>query len=70
MGKLGTSKLPGVVRVRTVEKEGEILSMCDERGWKVIVGIEQDEKEDLKDVEKLMRSHAAVAVVRTHELLI
>jgi len=54
MGQLGTSKRPAVVRVRTLARAQEILSVCDRRGWKVIVGIEPDQDEDVSDFECLM----------------
>ena len=55
MAKLGTHKRPAVVRVHSEELGKEIVDLCNDRGWQVIVGIEPDEPEDLSDVEKLMR---------------
>ena len=54
MTQLGTSKRPAVVRVQTQARAGEILSVCDRHGWKVIVGIEPDQDEDVSDVERLL----------------
>jgi len=56
VAKLGTDKRPAVVRVRTAEKAGEIVDFAQERGWKVIVGVEPDNFEDISDLEKLMRA--------------
>jgi len=50
MAKLGSEKRPAVVHVQTEVRAGEILSICEERGWKVIVGIEPDKPEDISDV--------------------
>ena len=60
MSKLGTSKHPAVVRVRTQARAEEVLSVCDLHGWKVIVGVEPDEDEDLSDVERLLHPPAPV----------
>ena len=54
MSKSGNDKRPAVVRVQTQARAGEILSLCDEHGWKVIVGIEPDKPEDISDVERLL----------------
>jgi SWIM/SEC-C metal-binding protein len=59
MPKLGTRKRPAVIRVRTEERAEEVLSICNEKGWQVIVGIEPDEVEDIADVEKLLNRAAA-----------
>lgn len=54
MGKLGTKSKHVIVKVQTQERAAEILSFCNERGWKAIVGIEPDEPEDISDVERLI----------------
>lgn len=54
MAKLGSKKRPAVVRVHTKEKAQEILDLCNEHGWQVIVGIENDKPEDITDVERLL----------------
>jgi SWIM/SEC-C metal-binding protein len=54
MTQLGTSKKPAVVRVQTQARAEEMLSICDRFGWKVIVGLEPDQDEDVSDVERLM----------------
>jgi SWIM/SEC-C metal-binding protein len=52
MAKLGTKEKPAVVKVTTQERAEEILSLCNERGWMVIIGF--DSYEDITDVEKLL----------------
>ena len=64
MAKLGTSKRPAVVRVQSLARGEEIVSLCDERGWKVIVGVEEDEPEDVSDVDRLLGGGAAPQTVR------
>src|SRR5258708_12681993 len=54
LAKIGTHKRPAVVRVRTFEKGEDIVALCNEHGWQVIVGIEEDEPEDISDVEWLL----------------
>lgn len=54
MAELGSKKRPAVIRVQSMEKAEEIIALCNERGWKVIVGIEPDKPEDLFDVERLL----------------
>ena len=56
MAKLGSDRRPAVVRVRSTEEAEDIVGLAQERGWKVIVGVEPDELEDLSDLHKLMNS--------------
>jgi len=58
MAKLGTSKRPAIVRVRTEERGEEIVSICNQHGWQVIAGVEPDKPEDISDVERLLTSPA------------
>lgn len=60
MAKLGTSKRPAVVRVQSFERAEEIVALCEDHGWQVIVGVEHDEPEDLSDIEKLLDSSSAM----------
>ena len=55
MAKLGSDKRPAVVRVRTMTKGEEIVAFCETHHWKVIVGIEPDQPEDLSDIDLLLR---------------
>nr|HID12387.1 hypothetical protein [Anaerolineae bacterium] len=55
MAKLGSSKRPAIARVKTMERAQEILMLCNEHGWQVIVGIEPDKPEDVSDVERLLK---------------
>jgi SWIM/SEC-C metal-binding protein len=68
LAKLGTHKRPAVVRVRAVEKAEAIVTLCNEHGWQVIVGVEEDEPEDISDVEWLLNrlSDAAKATGKPH----
>jgi len=52
--KLGSSSHPAVVRVQTPRRAEEILSICNRQDWKVIVGLEPDEPENIADVEMLL----------------
>lgn len=54
MAKLGTSKKPAVARVGTEARAQEILRICKENDWQVIVGIEPDEPENISDVKRLL----------------
>lgn len=54
MAKLGTHKRPAVVRVRSVKKAEAIVALCQEHGWQVIAGVEEDQPEDTSDVEWLL----------------
>jgi hypothetical protein len=53
MAKIGTSKKPAIARVGTEARGQEILRICNENGWQVIVGIEPDKPEDISDVNWL-----------------
>jgi SWIM/SEC-C metal-binding protein len=66
MGKLGSQSQPAVARVKSQKRADEILSICNRRGWKVIVGIEPNKPEDISDVERLLNPpEAAKAQVKT-----
>ncbi len=54
MGKLGSHKNPAVVRVQDPTRAQEILAICHENGWQVIIGIEPDKSEMISDLEKLL----------------
>lgn len=54
MSRLGSVKRPAVVNVQTSVRAKEILKICDEHGWKVIVGIEPNKPENISDVERLL----------------
>lgn len=54
MSRLGSVDRPAVVRVQTEEVGQEILAVCREQGWQVIVGIEPDKPEDLSDFHRLL----------------
>jgi hypothetical protein len=66
MAKLGTEKRPGVVRVGTVEKAEEIVAFCQARGWKVIVGVEPDQPQDMSDLDEIIRESEKAARVASH----
>ena len=50
-----------MVRVSSVEKVKAIVALCEEQGWQVIVGVEEDELEDTSDVEWLLGRVSDVA---------
>jgi SWIM/SEC-C metal-binding protein len=54
MAKLGDSKKPAVVRVANEERAREIYELCENNGWKVVIGIEPDKAEDISDVQRLL----------------
>src|SRR5271155_5321006 len=56
MAHLGTEKHPAIVRVQSAEYAEEIIGLAADRGWKVIVGVEPDNTEDLTDLNKLIRA--------------
>lgn len=68
MPKLGSSKHPASVRVQSLARAEEVVSLCDQHGWKVVVGVEPGELEDLSDLERLLSGDTsdpeAVSAVR------
>jgi SWIM/SEC-C metal-binding protein len=54
MSKLGSKQKPAVIRVKTQERANELLGICNENGWQVIIGVEPYKDEDISDVERLM----------------
>lgn len=59
MAELGTKNKPARVRVQTEEKALQIMALCNQKGWQVIVGIEPDKEENIRDVEKLLNGAAS-----------
>jgi SWIM/SEC-C metal-binding protein len=55
MAKRGSERKPAVARVQTETRAGEIMRLCNEHGWQVIVGIEPDEPENISDIEWLLK---------------
>ena len=53
MSKLGTKNKPARVRVQTEERAMEIMALCTQKNWQVIVGIEPDKRENIEDIKKL-----------------
>jgi SWIM/SEC-C metal-binding protein len=53
MSKLGSKNKPARVRVQTEERGVELVSLCNVKGWQVIVGIEPDKPENIDDIKKL-----------------
>ena len=62
MAKLGSDKRPVVVHVQSQDRAEYVLSICNEHGWKVIVGIEPDKPEDISDVERLLNPSDPVKI--------
>ncbi len=54
MSKLGTKQKPAVIRVKTQERANELMRICNENGWQVIIGVESYKDEDISDFKKLM----------------
>ncbi len=53
MSQLGSHKKPARVRVQTEERGMELVALCTQKGWQVIVGIEPDKEENIDDIKKL-----------------
>ena len=60
MAKMGSDKRPLILRVQTQSRGAELLAVCEERGWKAIVGVEPDEPEDISDLERLLNPSSPV----------
>jgi SWIM/SEC-C metal-binding protein len=45
-----------------MERAGEIAELCEQYGWKYIVGIEPDEPEDISDVTRLLNPSTGIRV--------
>jgi SWIM/SEC-C metal-binding protein len=53
MSKLGSKNKPARIRVKTEERAVELIALCNQKGWEVIVGIEPDKQENIDDIKKL-----------------
>jgi SWIM/SEC-C metal-binding protein len=65
VARIGTKKYPAVVRVATEERARQILDLCNQHGIQVIVGIEPDQREDISDVEHILRRPESVKAAKT-----
>lgn len=65
MARSGTKKHPAVVRVATEERARQILDLCNQHGIQVLVGIEPDQREDISDVERILRRPEPVKAAKT-----
>ncbi len=63
MAKLGSEKRPAIVRVQSEDRATEIMSICEQHDWKVIVGIEPDMPEDISHVDRLLNPTVPVKSV-------
>jgi hypothetical protein len=55
VSKLGTSKKPLILRVRTLERAAEIGARCDQLNAMYVIGVEKNEPEDLTDLDRYLR---------------
>lgn len=67
MARLGSSKRPAVATVKTMSRAEEIMALCSDHNWKVIVGVEPQEPEDISDIEKLLNETSASLITVRHE---
>lgn len=49
----GDKNNPARVRVKTEEHGVELIALCNQKGWQVIVGIEPDKEENIDDINKI-----------------
>ena len=54
--KSGREKSPLILRLTDDSKVFDIVSICDERRWRYILGVEPDQQEDLTDLENKAQS--------------
>jgi hypothetical protein len=55
MAKLGSTKRPLVLRLHSEEAAAAAIALCEEHGWRAVVGVEPGEPEDLRDLERALR---------------
>jgi len=54
VAKPGTEKNPLILRVKHEKRAMEVAAICEEHGWKYIVGVEPDEVEDVSDLDRML----------------
>ena len=54
MPKLGSPGRPVVIHVQSMDRAEEVLALADDHGIKVVVGVEENEPEDLGGLERLI----------------
>ena len=69
MSKPGTKGKPAAVRAQTEEKAMQIMALCNQKGWQVVVGIEPDKDENVSDVEKLLNGTATSTAFKFKRVL-
>jgi len=68
MAKLGSHKRPAIIRVQTPERAQNLMQICYENEWQVIVGIEPDKEEDITDIQRLMNPPKPVRVEQAKKI--
>jgi SWIM/SEC-C metal-binding protein len=63
MSKPGTKNKPARIRVKTEERAIELIALCNQKGWEVIVGIEPDKQENINDIKQLQAGLKPVATL-------
>lgn len=58
MPRLGSDRHPACVRVRSPLQAEAIVTLCNLHGWKVIVGIEPNQPEEVTDLRRLIEKHS------------
>jgi SWIM/SEC-C metal-binding protein len=53
--KLGTEKMPAVVRVKTKARMKEVASKFEKHSWKYKIELKPDEPEDITDLKRLLK---------------
>ena len=51
MPRIGSKQRPARLRVRSMDRAGEIAQLAEEHGVKFMIGIEPDQPEDISDLE-------------------
>ncbi len=53
--KKGSSSKPLILRVKTQQDALKYMTICEDHGWKCIIGMEPDKPEDISDLERKLR---------------
>ena len=60
MARLGSEKRPIVLRVGSEDRAYELSQICEENGFKFIIGIEPDEPENIDDLNQALNPNKPI----------
>jgi SWIM/SEC-C metal-binding protein len=69
VARLGSHKRPAFARVRSEQRAHELLDLCHQHGWQVVIELAgEDGTEDISDIERLLSPPAPTTKAPTQSV--